>query len=286
MTDRPSVVAEGVTGPSVVPCCAEASFVAADEAGQQIAHRPVRRGTPVALAQGRERFIPVLLHELLRRRQERAPLGDAGEWIGDHHLSHPLAIAAPLVELPCSSVASAGPVSCRPCNPSLSDRSLRAGPLVGDTLTYPLLLDLAPGANAHTGMVEPPNQPAVAAVVHSCRQCAWRLCSCSAHPLRHRRNRCHERPLLPYLLNTSVNGKPSPAALAKSISDGVGEHEHDGYSAHGHGAPSYSDEDVAYLECRASMWTGTTAVSLARPAVQCRQAISGRSWQQNANRSR
>jgi hypothetical protein len=43
-------------------------------------------------------------------------------------------------------------------------------------------------------------------------------------------------------------GQPSAADLAKAApSDGVGDHSHDGLAAHGHGAPSFSDAQVAYL---------------------------------------
>jgi hypothetical protein len=49
-----------------------------------------------------------------------------------------------------------------------------------------------------------------------------------------------------------VNGSPSVADLAKGgvPSDGVGPHDHTGFAPHEHGEPSYTDEQVAFLEQR------------------------------------
>jgi hypothetical protein len=49
-----------------------------------------------------------------------------------------------------------------------------------------------------------------------------------------------------------VNGAASSADLAKSPvpSDGVGPHDHTGFGPHEHGEPSYTDEQVAFLEQR------------------------------------
>ena len=53
-------------------------------------------------------------------------------------------------------------------------------------------------------------------------------------------------------LNMRLNRQPSPADLAKYgvPSDGQGAHEHSGFGPHGHGEPSYTDEQVAFLEQR------------------------------------
>jgi hypothetical protein len=49
-----------------------------------------------------------------------------------------------------------------------------------------------------------------------------------------------------------INGLPSPADLAKVgiPSDGVGPHDHTGFGTHEHVAPSYTDQQVAFLEQR------------------------------------
>jgi hypothetical protein len=64
----------------------------------------------------------------------------------------------------------------------------------------------------------------------------------------------HPRSLLPTspFPNMRINGLPSPADLAKHgiPSDGVGPHDHTGFGPHEHGAPSYTDEQVAFLEQR------------------------------------
>jgi hypothetical protein len=53
--------------------------------------------------------------------------------------------------------------------------------------------------------------------------------------------------LLADLDGNTYSGDLSPADLAEAVSDGLGLHEHDGWPAHPHGAPSFSDEEVAYL---------------------------------------
>ena len=60
-----------------------------------------------------------------------------------------------------------------------------------------------------------------------------------------------------YFANMSVNGNPSAADVAKAAlaktavpSDGVGDHQHDNFPLHGHGEPSLTDAQVAYLEQR------------------------------------
>lgn len=52
--------------------------------------------------------------------------------------------------------------------------------------------------------------------------------------------------------NMSINGAPSPADLAKTAvpSDGDGDHQHDNFPRHGHGEPSLTDAQVAYLQQR------------------------------------
>jgi hypothetical protein len=49
-----------------------------------------------------------------------------------------------------------------------------------------------------------------------------------------------------------VNARPSPADLAKIgvLSDGQGSHDHNGFGPHEHGQPSYTDEQVRFLEQR------------------------------------
>ena len=65
----------------------------------------------------------------------------------------------------------------------------------------------------------------------------------------HQRNR---RILTSPFLNMRINARPSPADLAKIgvPSDGVGPHDHTGFGPHEHGEPSYTDEQVAFLEQR------------------------------------
>ena len=60
-----------------------------------------------------------------------------------------------------------------------------------------------------------------------------------------------------FFANMSVNGNPSAADLAKAAlaktavpSDGQGDHQHDNFTRHGHGDPSLTDAQVAYLEQR------------------------------------
>jgi hypothetical protein len=53
--------------------------------------------------------------------------------------------------------------------------------------------------------------------------------------------------LLAVLHGITHVGEPSPADLAKAISNGLGMHEHDGLPAHPHGDPSFTDEEVDYL---------------------------------------
>jgi hypothetical protein len=46
-----------------------------------------------------------------------------------------------------------------------------------------------------------------------------------------------------------LNGLPAPSEVAKRAvpSDGLGDHDHDGYGPHGHGPPSFEDNEVNYL---------------------------------------
>jgi hypothetical protein len=73
-------------------------------------------------------------------------------------------------------------------------------------------------------------------------------------PSNHRRIGDHPplRRLLNPFPNMRINARPSPADLAKIgvPSDGVGPHDHTGFGPHEHGEPSYTDEQVAFLEQR------------------------------------
>lgn len=51
-------------------------------------------------------------------------------------------------------------------------------------------------------------------------------------------------------MNMSVNGEPSPAEVSKSATDGVGSHSHGQFGPHSHGEPSFTDDEVAYMESK------------------------------------
>jgi hypothetical protein len=55
-----------------------------------------------------------------------------------------------------------------------------------------------------------------------------------------------------FFYNMSMNGQPLPSELAKGAvpSDGIGPHDHRGFEPHEDGEPSFSDEQVAFLEQR------------------------------------
>jgi hypothetical protein len=53
-----------------------------------------------------------------------------------------------------------------------------------------------------------------------------------------------------FLAHLNRSDEIDAAYLAKVLSDGIGLHEHGGWAAHAHGDPSFTDEEVSFLESK------------------------------------